>query len=102
MARHYFIRNTDGAFVGVADTEQTPPAGATAVLESTILDSGTVPRNRIRSSDGRWLNGAYVEGPSSRPLTPEQHAEQNPKPDPDKVDPEFRRQYDLLMAEDTE
>ena len=94
MARYYFISDKDGAFVGVTDTGQTPPVGATAVLESTIIDSGTVPRNRIRTSDGRWLNGAYVEGPSARPLTPEQVAARPPS-----VDPEFRRQYEALKAE---
>ena len=92
--RQYFISDKDGAFVGVTDTGQMPPVGATAVLESTIIDSGTVPRNRIRTSDGRWLNGAYVEGPSARPMTPEQVAAR-----PETVDPDFRRQYDLLMAE---
>lgn len=95
MAREYFVRIKDGAFAGGGMTESglAPPEGYYSVLESIIKGSGTVPRNRIRS-DGFWRDGAYVEGPSARPMTPEQHAAQ-----PASVDPEFRRQYELLMAE---
>ena len=91
--RQYFIRDSDGTFAGVTESEQTPPVGATAVLESTILASGTVPRNRIRTSDGRWLDGRYVEGPSARPMTPEEHAAR-----PQAVDPSWARQFALHQA----